>query len=182
MTTLVRQDTRVSESLDAGDLYRMIRNAVRLAGVPCDAREDVSQALALEVLRRHGPNPERSRVTRSWLCVRARGHWIDQLRARERATGQFAAARELNASDDDPVIAAAMDAVQVDARALTIGQIAACLPNLTARQRDAVRVWLDERHEPLSNLERQHFHAAMRKLREMTRDEIYAAMMGARDV
>lgn len=174
--TLVRQDAPVAEPLDDGALNGIVKNAVRLAGVPKSARDDVAQSLALEVITRHGTNPPRARVSRSWLCIRARGHWIDELRARERATGQFAAALELG-DDADPVYAAATVAGNVqESEPMTPARIAAALPSLTDRQRASVRLWLSERDEPLSNLDRQHFHAAMRKLRALSRDEIYAAM------
>lgn len=164
--------------------------------VPPEDVPDVSQGLALEVVRRHGPQPLRASVDMSWLRQRALGVWLDMERARERATGRRAAADELHdwqrkdaravraeamaSADSVYTLAANRPAVDLVANAVTAEQIATNprLP-LTFLQRDSVRVALSSaRNRPLTNRERQHLHCALKVLRERfpTREHVRAAV------
>lgn len=146
------------------------------AGLPAESRADAMQSLALETIRRHGASPDRARVNVQWLRTRAHSHFIDQLRQRERATGQKASASETVAAED-PVYALASERVNAsEVVELSPERIAECLPSLTPKQRASVRVWLGDRAEPLTNLERQHFHAALGKLRAQSQHSIRAAL------
>lgn len=156
------------------------------ASVPLSSRDDVSQALALEIMRRHGTEPNQADIGADWLRVRAQSHYVDSLRSTERATGAIAAARELPTADDPVYVIATDRGIAHEVETLTVERIVASLPSLTDRQRSTVRTWLGDRAEPLTNLERQHFHAAMSKLRASSpkaiRRALRADMAAAREL
>lgn len=85
----------LSYPMNGDELVAACQHATLAAKVPAGAFEDVSQALAAHVIRRHGPTPERVKLGAGWLRERAQWIYLNQRAADERATGARAAADQL---------------------------------------------------------------------------------------
>jgi hypothetical protein len=100
--------------MTGAELVAACQHATLTAKVPAAAFEDVSQALAAEVIARHGRTPTRAKVAAQWLKRRALSIHIDQQRATERATGAKATAEQLEQWQESDARAATGSAMSGD--------------------------------------------------------------------
>jgi hypothetical protein len=182
--------------MSGNELRDVCQHATLAAKVKPEFFEDVSQSLALVVIRRHGAQPSRANVAAGWLK-----QWAQRLAQREsetheRVTGMRAAAKELaewqkadkraaaelmasNGGDAVWAIAAGRPAPNPERDVATAERIAQTLPALSYLQRDAVRIALaTDRTRPLSDSERQLWSRATALLRKRfhTADSVRCAI------
>lgn len=98
-TAIARRRDALTRALEypmsGAELIAACQHSTLAAKVPAGAFEDVSQALALYVIRRHGREPMRAKVSASGLQRLATALYLEKRRKDERATGARAAAEEL---------------------------------------------------------------------------------------
>lgn len=147
------------------ELLAACQRATRSAHVSEEAREDVSQELALYVVRRHGPNPIRADVASQWLRQCAYVLGLAHARKHEVATR----ARALGKSEDgisDPAYARAMEmpapelAGELESSVI-VGKLA---PILTPKQIEATGAAIASTR-PMTGSQRVAWHAARARIK-----------------